>query len=122
MFSQRYQESCLVSRDTSVFSLSHSRAVGSPLELRREIQGPIVATGILEFVSIFKRSQGSSPVEACNFAFLLKCQKSVNPPVEMRHGTKALSRVSTGDSDIPSCCERKHGLAFESLQRNQALP
>ena len=32
-----------------------------------------------------------------------------------------LSRVSTGDSDIPSCCERKHRLEFESLQGNQSL-
>ena len=91
--------------------------------MRRETQGPFpVATGILEFLSIFKRSQGLSSVEACNSTFLLRCQKGVKPPVEMRWGTRALSRVSTGDSDIPSCCERKHRLAFESLQGKQALP
>ena len=42
-------------------------------------------------------------------------------PVEMRQGTGALSRGSKGDSDIPSCWDRKHSLAFESLQGNQAL-
>ena len=94
-----------------------------PLELRRETQGPFpVATGIFEFLSIFKRSQASSPVEACNSPFLWRCQRDVKPPVEMRRGTRALSRVSTGHSDIPSCCERKHRLEFESLQGNQALP
>ena len=41
--------------------------------------------------------------------------------MEMKRGTKALSRESTGDSDIPSRCEWKPGLAFESLQGNQAL-
>ena len=40
----------------------------------------------------------------------------------MMRGTMALSIVSAGDSDIPSCLERKHRLAFESLQGNQALP
>ena len=88
-----------------------------PLELRRETQGPFpVATGILEFLLIFKRSQARSPVEACNSAFLLRCQRGVKPPVMMRQGIRALSRVSTGDSDIPSCWERKYRLAFESLQ------
>ena len=84
-----------------------------PLELRRETQGPCpVATGILEFLSIFKRSQALSPLEACNAAFLFRCQMAVKPPVVKRRGTRALSRVSTGDLDIPSCWERKHGLAF----------
>ena len=85
-----------------------------PLKLRRETQGPFpIATLILEFLSIFKRSKASTPVEACNSIYLLTCQRGVKPPVEIRHGTRALSRVSTGDSDIPSCWERKHGLAFE---------
>ena len=122
MFSQQRQDSCLVSRDTSEFSSSCGRTVWTPLELRGETQGSFpVATGMLEFLSIFKRNQASSPVEACNSAFLLRCQRGVKPPVELRQGTWALSRVSTGDSDIPSCCERKHRLEFESLQGNQSL-
>ena len=123
LLSQRCQDSSLVSRDTSRFSSNHGRAEGTPLELRRETQGPFpVATGILAFLSIFTWSQAFSPVEACNSAFLLRCQRGVKTPVEKRRGTRALSRFSTGDSDIPSCCERKHQLAFESLQGNQALP
>ena len=105
------------------FSSSHDRAVGTPLELRRETQGPFpVAAGILEFLSIFKRSQASSPVEACNSTFLLRYQRGVKPPLVMKRGTRALSSDSRGDSDIPSCWERKHRLAFESLQGNHALP
>ena len=93
------------------------------LELRRETHGPFqVATGILEFLYIFQKSQASSPVEACNSAVLWRCERVVKPPVEMRWGTRPLSRVSTGHSDIPSCCEKKQRLAFESLQGNQALP
>ena len=40
----------------------------------------------------------------------------------MRWRTRALSTISTGDSDISSCWEIKHRPAFESLQANQALP
>ena len=84
-----------------------------------EAQVPLpVATGILEFLSILKRSQVPSPVQAWNSALLLRCQMGVKPHVVMRRGSRPLSRVSTGDSDIPSCWERKHGLAFESLQGN----
>ena len=116
MFSQRCKVSCLDFSDTSGFSSIRGRAVGTPLELRRETQGPFpVAAGILEFLSFFRWSLATSPVEACNSAFLLRCQRGVKPPVVMRRGTRALSRVSTGDSDIPPCWERKCGLAFESL-------
>ena len=102
MFSPRCKDSCLVSSDTSGFFSSRGSAVGLPLELTRETQGPFpVATGILEFLLIFKRSQAMSPVEACNSAFLLRCQRGLKPSVVMKQGTKALSRVSTGDSDIP---------------------
>ena len=122
MFSQRHQDSCLVSRGTSGFSSSRGRAGGMPLDLRWETQGPFpVATGILEFLSIFKRSQASSPVEACHSAFLLRYQSGVNFPMEMRRGTRALSRVSTGDSDVPSSCETKDESAFKPLQGNPAL-
>ena len=98
------------------FSSSRGSTVGTPLELRRETQGRFpVSNGMLELLSIFKRSQALSPVEACNSTFLLRCQRGVKPPVEMRQGTRALSRVSTEDSDIPSRWERKHQLAFKSL-------
>ena len=40
------------------------------------------------------------------------------PHVHMRQGTSAFSRVSTGDSDIPSSCEMKDEPAFKPLQGN----
>ena len=61
VFDQRREDSCLVVRDTSGFSSRLGRAIGMPLEVRRETQDPFpVATVILGFQSIFKRSQASS--------------------------------------------------------------
>ena len=95
------------------------RAIGTPLEVGRETQCPFaVGTGILGFLSIFKRSQASSPFEALNSMCLLRCHKDVRPPVLMMQGHKAFSIVSTGDSDIPSSCEMKDEPAFKSLQEN----
>ena len=42
----------------------------------------------------------------------------MRPPVQMRRGTRVFSRVSTGDSDIPSSCEMKDEPAFKPLQGN----
>ena len=52
---------------------------------------------------------------------LLSCHGDVRPPVEMRWGPMSFSRVSTGDSDIPSCCETKDEPGSTSLQGNLAL-
>ena len=41
--------------------------------------------------------------------------------VQMRQGTPAFSRISTGDSDIPSSCEMKDEPAFKPLQGNPAF-
>ena len=43
------------------------------------------------------------------------------PPVKMRQGLRAVSRVSTGDSDLPISCEIKDEPAFKSLQGNPAF-
>ena len=118
---QRRQESCLVMRDTSGISLRPGRAIQMLLVVRRETQGPFpVVTGILEFLSIFK-SQASSHFEAFNSTCLSKFQRDVRPPVQMRLGTRALSRISTGDSDISSSCEMKEEPAFKPLQGNPAF-
>ena len=45
----------------------------------------------------------------------------VTPPVEMMQGTRPVSRVSTGDSDIPISCEIKDVPSFKSLQGNPAF-
>ena len=56
-----------------------------------------------------------------NSACLSRCQRGVRPPVQMRLGPRAFSRVSTGDSDIPSSCELKGEPAFKPLQGNPAF-
>ena len=58
VFDHRCQDSCLVKRDNSGISSRLGRAIGTPLKVRRETQGPFpVAIGILGFLSIFKRIQ-----------------------------------------------------------------
>ena len=81
----------------------------------------LVGTVVLGFLSIFKKSQASSPFEALNSVFLSRCQRDVISPVQMRRRRTAFSRVSTGDSDIPSSCEMKHELEFKPLQGNPAF-
>ena len=92
------------------------------LEVSREIKLPLlVGTVILVFLSIFTKSQASSPFEALNSAHLSKSQMDVKPSVQKRLRTMAFSRVSTGDSDIPSSCEMKDEPAFKALQGKPAF-
>ena len=45
------------------------------LEVKQEIRPPfLVGTVILGFLSIFKKSQASSPFEALDSAYVSKCQ------------------------------------------------
>ena len=76
----------------------------------------LLGTVILGFLFIFKKSQASSPFEALNSVCLSRCQSNVIPPIQMRWRTMAFSRVSTGDSDIPSSCEIQHEPEFKPLQ------
>ena len=76
---------------------------------------------ILEFLSIFMKSQASSPFEAMNSAHLSMCQKDVRPSVQKRCRIMSFSRVSTGDSVIPSSYEMKYETAFKPLQGNLAF-
>ena len=90
--------------------------------MRREAKRPLlVGTVILVFLSIFKKCQASSPFEALNSAHFWMCQKDVRPSVQKKLRTMALSRVSTGDSDMPSSCEMKEELAFKALQGKLAF-
>ena len=92
------------------------------LEVSREAKRPLfVGTVILVFQSIFTKSQASSPFEALNSVYLSKSQMDVRPSVHKRLRTMAFSRVSTGDSDIPSSCEMKDEPAFKALQGKPAL-
>ena len=69
----------------------------------------------------FQDESGIISFEALNSACLSICQRDWRLPVEMRLGTRSFSRVSTGDSDIPSSCEIKDEPAFKSVQGNPAL-
>ena len=103
VFVQRCQDSCLVMRDTTGIYTSLGRAIRMLLEVRREIECPFpYATVILGFLTIFKKIQASSPFESLNSMCLLRCQRDMRTPVQMRRGPRAFSMVSTGDSDIPS--------------------
>ena len=87
--------------------------------MRREAKlSLLVGTVILVFLSIFTKSQASSPFEAMNSAHLLMCQKDVRPSVQKTLRTMAFSRVSTWESDIPSSFEMKDVPAFKALQGN----
>ena len=90
--------------------------------MRRETKCPLlVGTVILVFLSIFTKSQASSPFEALNSAHLSKSQMIVRPSVEKRLRTMAFSRVYTGDSDIPASLEMKDEPVFKALQGKPAL-
>ena len=92
------------------------------LEVRREAK-PTLLIGrvILVSLSIFTKSQASSPFEVMNSAHLSMFQKDVRPSVLKRWRSMAFSRVSTGDSVIPSSCEMKYEPAFKPLQRHPAF-
>ena len=81
----------------------------------------VVGTVILGFLSIFKKSKASSPFEALNSVSFSRCQSDVIPPVQMRRRPTSFSRVSTGDSDIPTSRDMKHEPKFKPLQGNLAF-
>ena len=90
--------------------------------MRREAKHPLlVGRVILVFLSVFTKSQASSPFEALKSAQLSKSQMDVRPSVQKRLRTMAFSRVTTGDSDIPSSCEMKDEPAFKELQGKPAF-
>ena len=89
------------------------------LEVRQETKAhSLLGTMIFGFLSIFKKSQAQSPFEELNSVCLSRYQSDVIPPIQMRRRTTAFSRVSTGDSDIPSSCEMKHEPEFKPRQGN----
>ena len=92
------------------------------LELRQETEVHCrFGTVILGSLSIFKKSQTSSPFEALNSVCLSRCQRDVITPVQIRQRPMALSTVCTGDSDIPSSYEMKDEPEFKQLQGNPAF-
>ena len=90
--------------------------------MRWETKRPfLVSKEMLGFLSIFKKSQASSPYEALNSVCLLRVQRDVRPPVQMRRKPMAFSMVPTGDSDMSSSCEMKDEPEFKPLQGNRAF-
>ena len=87
--------------------------------MRWETKRPfLVSRKILGFLSIFKKSQASSPFEALNSMCLSSCQSDVISPVQMRWKPTAFASVSTGDSDIPSSSDMKHKPKFKPRKGN----
>ena len=92
------------------------------MEVRQETKAHfLVGTVILGFLSIFKKSQASSPFEALNSVCLSRYQSDVIPPIQMRQRTMAFSRVSAVDSDIPSSCEMQNEPEFKPLLGSPAF-
>ena len=99
-----------------------SRTIRTHLEVKQETEVHfLVGTVVLGFLSIFKKSKASSPFEALNSVCLSRCQSDMIPRVHMKRRSMAFSRVSTGDSDIPSSCDMKHEPKFKPLQGNTAF-
>ena len=98
------------------------RKIQMLLDVSQEAKLPLlVGTVILVFLSIFTKSQVLSRFEALNSEHLSKSQMDVSPSLQQRLRTMAFSRVSTGDSDIPSSCEMKDEPAFKALQGKPAF-
>ena len=98
------------------------RKIQTLLDVSREAKRPLlVGTVILVFLSNFKKCQASSPCEALNSMQLSKSQMDVRPSVQKMLRTISFSRVSTGDSVIPSTCEMKDEPAFKALQGKPAF-
>ena len=122
MFVQRRQDSILVMMDTSGIYTRLGSTIQTLLEVRQETEVHfLVGKVIMGFLSIFKKSQASSPFEVFNSVCLLRYQRYVSFPVQIRRRPTAFSRVLTGDSDMPSSCEVKDEPEFKPLQGNPAF-
>ena len=94
------------------------RTIRTLLEVKWEFRSLfLVGTVILGFLSVFMKSQASSPFEALN----PRASRSVNgceDPVQMRRAPRSFSRFSTRDSYIAFSCAMKDDSAFKPLQGN----
>ena len=108
--------------DTLGTKTTLGRKTRTLLEKRQESEiNFLVGRVILEFLSIFKKSEASLPFEALNSVCLSRCQRDVISPVQMRRRPTAFSRVSSRDSNMPSSCEMKDEPEFKPLQGNRAF-
>ena len=83
LFVQRCPDSCIVRKDTSGISTRLDRAIQTLFQVRQEMEDRfLVATVILGFLSVFKKSQATS-FEALNSACLSRGKRDVRPPVQI---------------------------------------
>ena len=93
------------------------RKIQTLLEVSREAKRPLlVSPVILVFLSIFTKSQASSPFDSLKSVQLSKSEMDVRPSVQKGLRSMAFSTVSAGDSDISSSCEMKDEPAFKAPQ------
>ena len=81
----------------------------------------LFGTVILGLLSIFKKSEASSPYEAFNSVCHSRGNRDVRSHVQMTVTPMAFSRVSTRDSDKSSSCEMKDEPKFTPLQGKRAF-
>ena len=79
----------------------------------------LFGTVILGLLSIFKKSQASSPYEAFNSVCLSRGHSDVRSLIQMTLIPTAFSSASTRDSDMSSSCEMKDEPEFMPLQGNR---
>ena len=90
--------------------------------MRQETEGHFLfGTVMLGLLSIFKKSQASSPYEAFNSVCLSRGHRDVRPAVQMTLTPMAFSRVSTLYSYMSSSGEMKDEPEFTPVQGNRAF-
>ena len=88
------------------------------LEVKWEFRSLFLfGTVILGFLSIFMKTQASSPFEALNSTCLAKFN-ICEDPIQMMRAPRSFSRFSTRDSYIALSCAMKDVPAFKPLQGN----
>ena len=98
------------------------RTIRMLLEVRQETKAHfLVGTVMSGFLSIFKKSKALSPFDALNSVCPSRYQSDGIPTIQIRRRTISFSKVSTGDSDIPSSCEMQHEPEFQPLQGSPAF-
>ena len=70
-------------------------------------------------ISSRDENDSQSSTEEVSQLFTSMCQKDVRLSVQKSWRTMAFSRVSTGDSVIPSSCKMKYEPAFKPLQETR---
>ena len=98
------------------------RTIRTLREVRQETDVHFLFGSVmLGLLSIFKKSQASSPYESLNSVCLSKGQSDVRRPVQMSQTPTAFSRFSRVVSDLLSSCEMKEKPEFTPLQGNRAF-